>query len=144
MNSEVPKEYQTYVNRLFEVGMKKILVALSFIIVFTVSAKAQSKSDFCKRWDFMGYVYSGITFSPSILSNDYLYLNSDGTFSRIYKGTYQIGRWRWLDSTKQLKLYKTNMEESIVFKVNKITSNDLLITFKEQNDSVRIKYKHLD
>ncbi len=124
--------------------MKNIILILSIIIAFSLSTEAQTKSDFCKRWDFVGYVYADITFTPSVLSNDYIYLNSEGKFSRMYKGSYQTGKWSWVSSTKQLKLYKSNMEESIIFKVDKITKNDLIITFKEVDDSVSIKYKHLE
>ena len=121
--------------------MNRIFVITILILAFSLNAKSQTKLDFCKKWNLVGYIYWGITFSPEETEkNDYLKFKEDGTFNSVDEGKLENGTWKWDSKNKSLHLYDNKSNEPLIFEVIKVTNNELILLLTDKKDSIKLKY----
>ena len=121
--------------------MNRALTALLIIFATSINAKSLSKLDFCKKWNFQGYIYYGMTFSPEENEkNDYLQFYEDGTFESIDEGENGKGTWEWMPKNKSLYLYNSKSNKPLILEVIKLTETTLIVLLKDEKESIKLKF----
>ncbi len=113
-----------------------------FIIVLAISPglRAQSTTDFVKRWNIEGYIYLGMTFSPEEKEqDDYIRFFEDGTFLSMEESKVEEGSWEW--KADERSLYFREGTEFISVKVDKVKADELILLLEEDGESIKVKYK---
>ncbi len=122
--------------------MKKVFAIATIFFAFSLSAKTPSKLDFCKKYDFAGYIYLGITFSPEEdEKNDYLHFKQDGTFESVDKGKREKGTWEWDLESKSLYLHSNQAKKPLIMEVVKATNRKLTLLLKDEKGSIKLIFK---
>ena len=121
--------------------MNRILILFIVLFALNLSAKCQSKSGFCKKWDLEGYIYWGITFPPEDNEkDDYLNFNKNGTFSSVDEGVIENGTWKWNSNNKTLYLFNNESNEPLILKVIKLTEANLIVLLEDNEDSIKLEF----
>ncbi len=121
--------------------MNRALTALLIIFATSINAKTLSKLDFCEKWNFQGYIYYGMTFSPEENEKkDYLQFYEDGTFDSIDEEENEKGTWEWMPKSKSLYLYKSKSNKPLILKIIKLTETTLIVLLKDEKESIKLKF----
>lgn len=121
--------------------MNRIFAITILILAFNLNAKSQTKLDFCKKWNLVGYVYWGITYPPEESEkNDYLNFKENGTFVGVDEGKSENGTWKWDLKNKKLILFYSKSSKPVVFEIIKVTHNELILLLKDKEDSITLKF----
>jgi hypothetical protein len=122
--------------------MNRIFTITIIILGFCINAKSQSKLDFCNKWNFEGYIYWGISFSPrKAEKNDYMNFIEDGTFISVDEGKLENGTWEWDLKNKSLIIYESKSNKPLKFGIIQVTSNELIILLSDNEDSIKLKFR---
>ncbi len=125
--------------------MNRALTILLIIFATSINAKSFSKLDFCEKWDFQGYIYYGMTFSPEENEkNDYLQFYEDGTFDSIDEGENETGTWEWMPKRKSLHLYNSKSNKPLILEVVKLTETALIVLLKDKKESIKLKFSKVE
>lgn len=129
--------------------MKKIVVIL-YIIIGAVSCKKETYTEVANvnqdktnllvgKW-IVSYTDDGFTQSIG----DQVMFNSDGTLAVIYKTSNRTGWWKITDNTiTSDRIYNSitaNSSDITSYTIEKITSNELILTTTKINVIYRIKF----
>ena len=120
---------------------RRILILLLIGLIFNI-ANGQSKKDFCEKWQLVGYIYWGYTFSPEENErSDYIYFRENGTFESIDEGEFGKGTWKWNAKTKYLYLYDKTSKTPLKLKVLSVSKTQMIVLLKGKDDEIKVKFK---
>lgn len=95
-----------------------------------LSAEALSK-----KWKLEEYSYLFFTEAPETQEmNDYLFLKNDMSFTSISEGLYEEGKWRLDVAKKRIYLSKKGDNEALVFIVDDLNGNELVLIIDDPED----------
>ncbi len=124
--------------------MKKI-AALIGVLILLMSFTSQdpiSKSSLSKKWNLEKYKVFWVDYEPEEEEkNDYIWLKQDMTFQSLDKGKPSNGKWSLNVEKKTFTLFNEK-GEGIDFKVEKLTSNKLIVVMDiEEMENLSIHFK---
>jgi len=118
--------------------MKNLAALMLLPLAASTGLRAQSRADFCHKWDLHGYVYWGFTFDPDeIEQGDYLRFNADGTYSGLDQGKPDAGTWTWTPARKEL-LLADDAKQNLRLEVESLSPGELVVIAKGQGDDIEI------
>jgi hypothetical protein len=123
------------------ISLNKWFLVTFGILILSFTAQSQTKQDFCKKWFLEGYIYYGFIVSPEeIERNDYLHFKKEGTFTSIDGGKMESGTWKWDSDKKTLLLYDQISTAPLTFQVISITTTELQLLFKDDENAIQLKF----
>lgn len=100
---------------------------------FTTELSIQNLS---KKWKLDKYKVSFFSEAPAANEkNDYIHLKSDLTFDSISEGEFESGNWRLDANKKRIYLSNKSEEGELVFIIDKLKSNKLVLIIDDPSDS---------
>ncbi len=95
-----------------------------------------------RRWELDKYQYLIFSELPTIEEQgDYLYLNSDMTFSSVSEGELETGKWRLDVPQKRLYLSQAETTGALVLIIHELSPNRLVISIDDPSDADAKKLK---
>lgn len=88
-----------------------------------------------KKWNLNKYKYSIFSEAPSdVEKNDFIHLKSDMTFDSVSEGELESGQWRLAVEKKRIYLSRKGEEGELVFIINELSSNQLVLIIDDPSD----------
>jgi len=115
---------------------------LIILISFPVILRGQEKLDFCRKWNFDGYIYMGILYPPSNNEiTDYIYFKNDNTFASINERKFEKGNWKLDSKNITLFLSYNDSEEELLVEVVRLRGNSLIMLVRDEKDFIKMKFR---
>ncbi len=119
-----------------------VLIGVLMLLMSFTSQDPISKSSLSKKWYLEKYKVFGINYKPDKEEeHDYIWLKKDMTYQSLDKGKPSNGKWSLNVEKKTFTLFNEK-GEGIDFKVEKLTSNKLIVVMDiEEMENLSIHFK---
>ena len=131
--------------------MQKTLFVISFVLGLNFPSNGQKAAlntqNLSKKWVLEKYkVFYFTKDPPEEEKNDYIYFNSNHTFSSVSEGKYEEGTWRLDILKKRIVLTKANEEGELAFIIEELTPTKLVLYIDDPTDAeaayLKIHFNH--
>lgn len=113
-----------------------LLAGSSYQSISNIEGTSITIQNLSKKWNLEKYKVSFFEEAPEEKEkNDYIHLKSDMTFSSISEGAFEIGTWRLDVKKKRIYLSEKGAEGELVFIINNLSSQKLVLIIDDPADS---------
>lgn len=107
----------------------------SFLSIESLAAQKLDTEILCQKWYLEEYIYWVFTEAPDeVERNDYLQINHDFTYQSISEGVFEEGFWKLDQDKKSIHLNQEATSEELVFLIQTLTSNELIVNIHYPED----------
>ncbi|MCY7408670.1 MAG: hypothetical protein LH473_00210 [Chitinophagales bacterium] len=122
--------------------MKKIIFSIAIVlsIASTVFCQQTQKELLTQKWKYIGTEEFGVVKLDSLAKNDWLLLNTDGTYEWMKAGKSISGTWSFNETAKIIS-FTSSTKKNLNYNLKKVNATDLTLEYQTP-DLVRTKYRY--
>src|SRR6185295_5431461 len=118
----------------------KVIILLLLILPLKTFSQTSQKELLTQKWKYLGVEEFGVLHPPdSTQKNDWLSMNSDGTYEWMRNGETSSGTWKLNEAAKIIVFTDSKTKKSLNYNLKNISAIDLTIEYQTP-DLVRTRY----